>query len=498
MQNGNPEKRERPARPARRDPDRRGPGRGDPGRGGPAGRDLDQDDPLWVPYSPPPSEGERGGVAAAVRKYGFAALILTAVTGLVGALLWFALEMGGPGQEASARDAAAPAQPDEQAAENNPYAGTATLSVTSSPAGATVLMGGDALGTTPLTDRVVPAGVHFVTVTKEEYGTVDSVLVVRSDQVNALSVTLRAAGPSAGAAAGVAEGEGPAEGAADSASAAATAARGATPEADAASEAAGEAPTEAAEPAEAEPTEAEREAAREAEREAEAQREAQREAAAAEARRAARARSFAGAMQRGNDHFIEGDYAEARRAYEDALAIRPNDEKAADRLRRTDSLLAEREEAQAQYQYYRARGDVLFEQGRYQDAVAAYRQALERRPGDAYVQGRLSRSRAEARAALDEAAQAAEAAAPAETETSAPNAADLPAREAAPARLNLNTATAAQLERLPGIGPRLSQRIVEERETYGRFRSVGDLTRVRGIGPGTVEEIEELVFVEGG
>jgi competence protein ComEA len=54
-------------------------------------------------------------------------------------------------------------------------------------------------------------------------------------------------------------------------------------------------------------------------------------------------------------------------------------------------------------------------------------------------------------------------------------------RGAPAAPLDPNTATAAELDRLPGIGPSLAARIVEER-TRGPFTTVGDLTRVRGIG----------------
>jgi len=63
------------------------------------------------------------------------------------------------------------------------------------------------------------------------------------------------------------------------------------------------------------------------------------------------------------------------------------------------------------------------------------------------------------------------------------------------AALQLNSATAADLERLPGIGPALAQRIVEERERLGGFRSVDDLLGVRGIGPSTLARLRTLVVV---
>ncbi len=59
--------------------------------------------------------------------------------------------------------------------------------------------------------------------------------------------------------------------------------------------------------------------------------------------------------------------------------------------------------------------------------------------------------------------------------------------------LDLNTAQAADLERLPGIGPRLARRIVEERERAGPFRAPRELHRVRGLGPRMVEALEPLV-----
>jgi competence protein ComEA len=63
------------------------------------------------------------------------------------------------------------------------------------------------------------------------------------------------------------------------------------------------------------------------------------------------------------------------------------------------------------------------------------------------------------------------------------------------ARINLNTATMAELESLPGIGPALAGRIVEYRETYGPFQTVDDLLNVKGIGPALLEKIRDLVEV---
>lgn len=60
-------------------------------------------------------------------------------------------------------------------------------------------------------------------------------------------------------------------------------------------------------------------------------------------------------------------------------------------------------------------------------------------------------------------------------------------------RVDLNTAEAWELELLPGIGPKLSQRIVEHRQKHGPFRSVSQLDNVTGIGPKKLAAVSELV-----
>lgn len=61
--------------------------------------------------------------------------------------------------------------------------------------------------------------------------------------------------------------------------------------------------------------------------------------------------------------------------------------------------------------------------------------------------------------------------------------------------LDLNRATAADLEELPGIGPVLAERIVAHRDEVGRFTAVGDLRDVPGIGERKFQAIAELVAV---
>ena len=62
-------------------------------------------------------------------------------------------------------------------------------------------------------------------------------------------------------------------------------------------------------------------------------------------------------------------------------------------------------------------------------------------------------------------------------------------------RLDLNVASALELQRLPGIGPVGARRIVEERDAGGPYRSVGDLVRVAGFGPSRVRGLAGRVRV---
>jgi competence protein ComEA len=58
---------------------------------------------------------------------------------------------------------------------------------------------------------------------------------------------------------------------------------------------------------------------------------------------------------------------------------------------------------------------------------------------------------------------------------------------------SLATATAEQLDELPGIGPITAQKILDYRAEHGPFRSVDDLDAVPGIGPARIEQLRDLV-----
>lgn len=62
-------------------------------------------------------------------------------------------------------------------------------------------------------------------------------------------------------------------------------------------------------------------------------------------------------------------------------------------------------------------------------------------------------------------------------------------------KVNLNTASLAQLDTLPGVGPVLAQRIIDFRARRGGFRDVSELRQVDGIGEETFSRLKDLVVV---
>jgi competence protein ComEA len=61
--------------------------------------------------------------------------------------------------------------------------------------------------------------------------------------------------------------------------------------------------------------------------------------------------------------------------------------------------------------------------------------------------------------------------------------------------VDLNAATAAQLQQVPGIGPATAQSIVKMREKSGRFHRVEDLLAIHGISPTKLDKIRPYVYV---
>jgi competence ComEA-like helix-hairpin-helix protein len=61
--------------------------------------------------------------------------------------------------------------------------------------------------------------------------------------------------------------------------------------------------------------------------------------------------------------------------------------------------------------------------------------------------------------------------------------------------INLNTATAAQLQEVPGIGPVTADKILKMRKSYGPFKSVDDLRAIKGIGPKRLDKMRKYLTV---
>lgn len=78
--------------------------------------------------------------------------------------------------------------------------------------------------------------------------------------------------------------------------------------------------------------------------------------------------------------------------------------------------------------------------------------------------------------------------------TGAPAASPPAAGSSPSAPLDLNTATAEQLDSLPGIGPVTAQKILDYRQAHGAFHSVAELEGVPGIGPGRLSQLKGLVI----
>src|SRR5579862_6329786 len=69
-----------------------------------------------------------------------------------------------------------------------------------------------------------------------------------------------------------------------------------------------------------------------------------------------------------------------------------------------------------------------------------------------------------------------------------------PATKKPPAHpVDINSASSAQLQEVPGIGPATADKILQMRKSYGAFKSVDDLMAVRGIGPKRLEKMRKYL-----
>jgi len=61
--------------------------------------------------------------------------------------------------------------------------------------------------------------------------------------------------------------------------------------------------------------------------------------------------------------------------------------------------------------------------------------------------------------------------------------------------VNINTATAEELQQVPGIGPATAQKILQMRKSYGAFKSVDDLLAIRGLGQKRLDKMRKYLTV---
>jgi competence protein ComEA len=69
------------------------------------------------------------------------------------------------------------------------------------------------------------------------------------------------------------------------------------------------------------------------------------------------------------------------------------------------------------------------------------------------------------------------------------------AKSAVSPTVNLNTATAEQLQKLPGVGPKVAARIIEYRQKNGPFKKIEELMNVRGVGEKSFLKLKDQITV---
>ncbi len=64
-------------------------------------------------------------------------------------------------------------------------------------------------------------------------------------------------------------------------------------------------------------------------------------------------------------------------------------------------------------------------------------------------------------------------------------------------KVNINTASLEELQKLPRVGPQVAQRIIDYRKEHGNFKRIEDIMKVRGIGERTFNQLKDLITVGG-
>lgn len=152
----------------------------------------DQDEPespRWVPYNPPPLEGWEW-VKYWIRRLSFPFFLILFVAGLAGAYYWST--QGGLPVRGDQQISVQPSTVGEgQESDGSQSSGRAQVSFQSSPAGAAILVNGDSIGTTPLTNRTLTSGTYMVSVRAEGHFRADTVVAIEGGSSSILQFSLR-------------------------------------------------------------------------------------------------------------------------------------------------------------------------------------------------------------------------------------------------------------------------------------------------------------------